>query len=136
MLKHLLAASAVLATTAVAACASHPPASESQLRASVDSTMHRYATALGSRNLDAVRAIFVGMNEKDAKQLRDAYPNMRDVTVHMTVDSMRVTASAATVAATARWIIVDITGKHDTLTASNRYTLGRQSGRWVITHIE
>ena len=120
----------------VAACAPQRAPSTRALRASVDSTMQRYAAALETKSVDSVRGIYVGMNDKDATQLRDAYPNMRDVSVQMAVDSMQVTTSAARVAATGHWIIVDVHGRHDTLTASNIYTLERQRGRWVITHIE
>lgn len=98
--------------------------------------MQRYAAALETKSVDSVRAIYVGMTDKDAEQLRKAYPNMRDVSVRLTVDSMEVATSAARVAATGHWIIVDVHGGHDTLTASNIYTLERQRGRWVITHIE
>jgi serine/threonine protein kinase len=113
-----------------------PPAqpTEAELKGQVASTIQAYSNALEGKNLARIRQLYPGMTSQGEQQLSDAFRDMQNLQVRLTVGQVTVNQETATAGVTGSWVY-NLNGRRTTIPADHTYSLERRGSGWVITAI-
>jgi serine/threonine-protein kinase len=109
-----------------------PPVIEEDPRQAITEVVRAYADALQAKDLGRVRALYPGMTPAVERSTRNALDAMEDLRVRLAPTRITVSGRTAEAVVTGEW--THRGGRLPPVT--NRYSLERRTGGWVIVHIE
>jgi hypothetical protein len=123
-------------TTKAAAPPSPPPARPADIQREVNGVLARYARAIESNNLDALRQVYPGMTQPQQRGWEQFFQLVRDVKADLSVGQLQLTGGGAEAQVTGTYSYQNTsTGRAERQPVSFHATFRENGGRWEISQV-
>jgi len=110
--------------------------SEKQDRQAIQALLQGYKTAMEGKDLSALRSLWPGLSQGDEKKLAEGFKLVRSWRVELQVTDLTLAGDTATVTCERRVEAVSVNGTTPQSRTSNKFSLRKKGGSWIIEGVQ